>query len=540
MKDRNNKRSRKINKLLFLSSFKLLWQVKLAIIGVSFSILLVSLTCIFHFSDTKDLEIVAFSSGSDKYYERLEEVYDEYSDDDKEFSKLVITSTFTIMQNHISDFSYDDMSKRRMREVADIMLDATDNDDGSITYTEKNEEDVKKDLVKYFKKFDSSLDDITYERMANDVYQYVEDYLEFIGQNEENKGNVCLSTGNTQASIFLNMSTDEYIATMGPIAQADFSRNGIFASVTLAQSIIESGWGKSGLTQKANNMFGIKCSSNWDGECINMQTGEYGSSGYYTINSNFRKYSSIEDSVNDHSLFLKENPRYPNAGVFDATTFAEQIRAIHSAGYATDPNYSSTIINTIEMYDLDKWDVPTNVSSDLCYTGEGEWTIRTVAPSSSDVAFTRKSNNRGQCVWYAQARAYEVILELAERGILTEAQATSIGDKLFSIYADAGNWIEASSGILPTSTNINDLEAGAIISWKKSEGYGHVAFIEEVTSDSVTITEGWATNTTSCPNDWSCINFNMKTMTLDEFYNSYGLYYTGNYNFSGYIYPLKG
>lgn len=540
MKDRNNKRSRKINKLLFLSSFKLLWQVKLAIIGVSFSILLVSLTCIFHFSDTKDLEIVAFSSGSDKYYERLEEVYDEYSDADKEFSKLVITSTFTIMQNHISDFSYDDMSKRRMREVADIMLDATDNDDGSITYTEKNEEDVKKDLVKYFKKFDSSLDDITYERMANDVYQYVEDYLEFIGQNEENKGNVCLSTGNTQASIFLNMTTDEYIATMGPIAQADFSRNGIFASVTLAQSIIESGWGKSGLTQKANNMFGIKCSSNWDGECINMQTGEYGSSGYYTINSNFRKYSSIEDSVNDHSLFLKENPRYPNAGVFDATTFAEQIRAIHSAGYATDPNYSSTIINTIEMYDLDKWDVPTNVSSDLCYTGEGEWTIRTVAPSSSDVAFTRKSNNRGQCVWYAQARAYEVILELAERGILTEAQATSIGDKLFSIYADAGNWIEASSGILPTSTNINDLEAGAIISWKKSEGYGHVAFIEEVTSDSVTITEGWATNTTSCPNDWSCINFNMKTMTLDEFYNSYGLYYTGNYNFSGYIYPLKG
>lgn len=540
MKDRNNKRSRKINKLLFLSSFKLLWQVKLAIIGVSFSILLVSLTCIFHFSDTKDLEIVAFSSGSDKYYERLEEVYDEYSDDDKEFSKLVITSTFTIMQNHISDFSYDDMSKRRMREVADMMLDATDNDDGSITYTEKNEEDVKKDLVKYFKKFDSSLDDITYERMANDVYQYVEDYLEFIGQNEENKGNVCLSTGNTQASIFLNMTTDEYIATMGPIAQADFSRNGIFASVTLAQSIIESGWGKSGLTQKANNMFGIKCSSNWDGECINMQTGEYGSSGYYTINSNFRKYSSIEDSVNDHSLFLKENPRYPNAGVFDATTFAEQIRAIHSAGYATDPNYSSTIINTIEMYDLDKWDVPTNVSSDLCYTGEGEWTIRTVAPSSSDVAFTRKSNNRGQCVWYAQARAYEVILELAERGILTEAQATSIGDKLFSIYADAGNWIEASSGILPTSTNINDLEAGAIISWKKSEGYGHVAFIEEVTSDSVTITEGWATNTTSCPNDWSCINFNMKTMTLDEFYNSYGLYYTGNYNFSGYIYPLKG
>ena len=540
MKDRNNKRSRKINKLLFLSSFKLLWQVKLAIIGVSFSVLLVSLTCLFHFSDTKDLELVAFSSGSDEYYERLEKVHNEYKDADKDFSKLVITSTFTILQQNVPGFTYSDMSESRMREVADLMLDEVENEDGSYTYTSKGEDAVKEGLASYFEQFDSHLEEITRKRMADDVYQYVEDYLEFIGQNEGNNGNICLSTGNTQASIFLDMTTDEYIATMGPIAQADFSRNGIFASVTLAQSIIESGWGKSGLTQKANNMFGIKCSSNWDGECINMQTGEYGSSGYYTINSNFRKYSSIEDSVNDHSLFLKENPRYPNAGVFDATTFQEQIRAIHSAGYATDPNYSSSIINTIEMYDLDKWDVPTNVSSDLCYTGEGEWTIRTVAPTASDVAFTRKSDNRGQCVWYAQARAYEVILELAERGILTEAQATSIGDKLFSIYADAGNWIEASSGILPTSTNINDLEAGAIISWKKSEGYGHVAFIEEVTSDSVTITEGWATNTTSCPNDWSCINFNMKTMTLDEFYNSYGLYYTGNYNFSGYIYPLKG
>ena len=516
------------------------WQGKLVLIGLLFSAFLVGLV-LFYDSNRSftDVNYVALSNAQEEYYERLESVYNEYNAEDKDFSELVITSAFSVMTMHVPGFSYDDMSSDMMRTVADLFLDEVEHEDGSITFTSKTEEAAKKSLTEYFEGIDFSLNEATCERMAEDVYDYVEDYLEFT-QGQEDTSDMCLSTGNTQASIFLNMTTDEYIATMGPIAQADFSRNGIFASVTLAQSIIESGWGKSGLTQKANNMFGIKCSSNWDGECINMQTGEYGSSGYYTINSNFRKYSSIEDSVNDHSLFLKENPRYPNAGVFDATTFAEQIRAIHSAGYATDPNYSSSIINTIEMYDLDKWDVPTNVSSDLCYTGEGEWTIRTVAPSSSDVAFTRKSNNRGQCVWYAQARAYEVILELAERGILTEAQATSIGDKLFSIYADAGNWIEASSGILPTSTNINDLEAGAIISWKKSEGYGHVAFIEEVTSDSVTITEGWATNTTSCPNDWSCINFNMKTMTLDEFYNSYGLYYTGNYNFSGYIYPLKG
>lgn len=539
--DRNNKRSRKI--ALFLSSFKLLfpWQGTLTVIGVVFSIFLVGLTCFFGIDRSKDsTQLVAFSQGSDAYYERLDEVRDEYDAEEKEFSELIITSTFTIMQTNIEGFTYDDMSKDRMREVADLMLDEAEHEDGSITYTEKGEDAVKEGLADYFKDVDSSLSDATCERMANDVYQYVEDYLEFTQQSEEDDGNICLSTGNTQASIFLNMSTDEYIATMGPIAQADYSRNGIFASVTLAQSIIESGWGKSGLTQQANNMFGIKCSSNWTGECINMETGEYGSGGYYTTNANFRKYPSIEDSVNDHSLFLKENPRYPAAGVFDATTFQEQIRAIHSAGYATDPNYSSTIINTIEAYDLDVWDVPTNVSSDLCYTGEGQWTIRTVAPTSSDVAFTRKSSNRGQCVWYAQARAYEVVLELASNGTITEEQATSIGNKLFSIYGDGGEWVERSSGTFRTSTNINDLQAGALISWTEPGEAGHLAFVEEVTADSVTITEGWATSGSSCPSNWSCINFNIKTMSLDEFYSSYGPYYTGNYDFSGYIFPLEG
>ena len=540
-KKKNNKDGKES---IDVSSSKTVLIFKLVVISLVFSSFLVFST--FFVNKTKIdgtssiNQYVAYTDDEKEYYENLEEVYNEYKTEDKEFSELVITSTFTILQQYIDDFSFADMTKGRMREVADLMLDEVEHEDGRITYTEKGEEAVKESLADYFIQFDSSLDEGTRVQMAQDVYNYVEYYLEFIGEGEEDNNNICISTGNTQASIFLNMSTDEYIATMGPIAQADYSRNGIFASVTLAQSIIESGWGKSGLTQQANNMFGIKCSAGWEGECINMTTGEYGSGGYYTTDANFRKYPSIEDSVNDHSLFLIENPRYTEAGVFDAVTFQEQIRAIHNAGYATSPTYAENIINTILMYNLDEWDVPTNVSSNLCYTGEGQWNIRTVAPTSSDIAFTRKNSNRGQCVWYAQARAYEVALELASTGAITEEQAASIGDKLFSIYGDAGDWVNASSGVFRTSTNIDDLQAGAIISWNQSGGYGHVAFIEEVTSDSVTITEGWATNINSCPNDWNCINFNLKTMSLDEFYNSYGPYYTGNYDFSGYIFPLEG
>ena len=111
---------------------------------------------------------------------------------------------------------------------------------------------------------------------------------------------------------------------------------------------------------------------------------------------------------------------------------------------------------------------------------------------------------------------------------------------MFSIYGDGGEWVERSSGTFRTSTNINDLQAGALISWTEPGEAGHLAFVEEVTADSVTITEGWATSGSSCPSNWSCINFNIKTMSLDEFYSSYGPYYTGNYDFSGYIFPLEG
>lgn len=70
------------------------------------------------------------------------------------------------------------------------------------------------------------------------------------------------------------MSTQEFVNAVGPIAREDYRKTGVLASVTLAQAINESGWGKSGLTQSSNNMFGMKTSlsgnswsgSAWDGK----------------------------------------------------------------------------------------------------------------------------------------------------------------------------------------------------------------------------------------------------------------------------------
>lgn len=175
------------------------WQLKLVMIGFLFSVFLFLLVPGINYFKINDLSssfnYLAVSTAEDEYYERLEDVSNEYRNEEKDFSELVITSAFTIMQSNIEGFTFEDMSKWRMREVADLMLDQVEHDDGSITFTPKTEEGVKEALPGYFKGIDSSLSDATYVRMANDVYDYIESYEAMInyGQEEENEvtGNMC-------------------------------------------------------------------------------------------------------------------------------------------------------------------------------------------------------------------------------------------------------------------------------------------------------------------------------------------------------------
>lgn len=153
-----------------------------------------------------------------------------------------------------------------------------------------------------------------------------------------------------------NESQREFILKLVPIAQKNYKEFGIFPSVTIAQAIHESGWGKSQLSIQANNLFGVKADSSWTGNTIEMLTQEYINGEIITVMAKWRKYDSVEDSVRDHGKFLKENPRYEKAGVFKAKDYKEQAYAIRMAGYATDPQYASLICNTIEAYSLDIYD----------------------------------------------------------------------------------------------------------------------------------------------------------------------------------------
>lgn len=127
---------------------------------------------------------------------------------------------------------------------------------------------------------------------------------------------------------------------------------GLFPSLFMAQAILESGNGTSSLASKYNNHFGIKASKDWKGKVIDMKTREVFDGKDVYIKDGFRWYDNPNDSFKDRADFLKKNPRYTKYGVFTAKTPEEQADALQRAGYATDPNYASTLKWIINKYNL--------------------------------------------------------------------------------------------------------------------------------------------------------------------------------------------
>lgn len=128
---------------------------------------------------------------------------------------------------------------------------------------------------------------------------------------------------------------------------------GFFKSVIIAQAAIESNWGRSTLSAKYNNYFGIKAGKSWKGRTVNMKTGEVFNGKQVTISSNFRVYDSLSDSIRDRNRLLRM-PRYK--AVEPSTTPRAQAEAIKAAGYCTATNYVQSIMATIAANNLTQYD----------------------------------------------------------------------------------------------------------------------------------------------------------------------------------------
>lgn len=168
----------------------------------------------------------------------------------------------------------------------------------------------------------------------------------------------------------MSAKTDNYIQQYSKIAINDSLTSNIPPSIKLAQSILESGWGESELTVKANNFFGIKAGSSWKGEVYNIDTHEYyNSSTPVTVNADFRKYKNPKQSFKDHSKLLTENVRYSNLFALDFLDYKGWAKGLKDSGYATSPTYAEKLTNIIEVYNLDKFDSQAKKKRQLIVVG---------------------------------------------------------------------------------------------------------------------------------------------------------------------------
>lgn len=167
---------------------------------------------------------------------------------------------------------------------------------------------------------------------------------------EAHRNNERIQKENQQTiSSYTTYTVATYIDRFKAIAIKEMNLYGIPASVTLAQGLFESGFGNGELARVANNHFGIKCTSDWNGR------------SYFKDDDNpndcFRVYNNPEDSYRDHSEFLKRK-RYAKLFELDKNDYEGWAYGLKEAGYATNPKYPQLIINTIVKYQLDQYDRP--------------------------------------------------------------------------------------------------------------------------------------------------------------------------------------
>ncbi|WP_277904545.1 glucosaminidase domain-containing protein [Enterococcus lactis] len=159
-----------------------------------------------------------------------------------------------------------------------------------------------------------------------------------------------------------NQTTDQFLKKIADDAQEIGQKEGIYASVMMAQAILESGSGNSLLSSEPNhNLFGIKGS--YKGSSVTFNTLEQDSSGQsYQIRAQFRKYPSYKESLEDYADLIKNgltgNPDFYKPTWKSETKDYKEATKYLEGRYATDRQYSQKLNVIIEAYDLTKYDEP--------------------------------------------------------------------------------------------------------------------------------------------------------------------------------------
>ncbi|EGO2690420.1 autolysin [Enterococcus faecalis] len=247
-----------------------------------------------------------------------------------------------------------------------------------------------------------------------------------------------VASAQTFSALSPTQSPSEFIAELARCAQPIAQANDLYASVMMAQAIVESGWGASTLSKAPNyNLFGIKGSYN--GQSVYMDTWEYLNGKWLVKKEPFRKYPSYMESFQDNAHVLKTTSFqagvYYYAGAWKSNTSSYRDATAWLTGrYATDPSYNAKLNNVIAAYNLTQYDTPSSGGN----TGGG-----TVNPG------TGGSNNQSGTNTYYTVKSGDTLNKIAAQYGVSVANLRSwngisgdlifVGQKLIVKKGASGN-----------------------------------------------------------------------------------------------------
>ncbi|MBO0413396.1 glucosaminidase domain-containing protein [Enterococcus hulanensis] len=283
-----------------------------------------------------------------------------------------------------------------------------------------------------------------------------------------------------------NDSAKNFIETVGEDARTLGQEYDVFASVMIAQALLESGSGTSTLSLAPNyNLFGIK--GTYQGQSISMATQEdRGNGELYSINSAFRKYPNYAASLGDYVELLRggisgNDSYYKQTWRSEAKNYLRTTNAL-TGTYATDTTYGQKLNSIIALYHLTQYDQvkTTEGNSGVFIKGKEdiptEYKRRMTYPDYNGVNYnTSGSYPVGQCTWYAFNRVKQ------------------LGKSVDDYMGNGGEW--ATKGKALGYEVSQKPKAGWLISFKPGVAgsdarYGHVAFVEVVRPEGILISEG--------------------------------------------------
>ncbi|WP_430606503.1 hypothetical protein IGJ55_002246 [Enterococcus sp. AZ170] len=279
--------------------------------------------------------------------------------------------------------------------------------------------------------------------------------------------------------IVKNEPTETFIRRIGEKARAVGQKNDLYASVMIAQAILETGSGNSDLSQEPyHNLFGIK--GEYKGEKVVFSTQEDdGSGNWYTIDAAFKKYPGYKESFEDYAKLMKEGidsneTIYSGTWKSNAVSYREATKALTGV-YATDTSYDQKLNAFIEEYDLTEYDKekPSTSTSGIIVSDSHpdsdfrEYSGETYSGSEAYAA--------GNCTQYVYNRIVQ----------LDGYVETTMGNGMdWGVTGKANGYEVSSKPKAGTAVSFQPTVAGA------DGTYGHVAFVEHVYEDgSILISE---------------------------------------------------